>query len=47
MKKKSIIIVATVIGTVATICTIAGFVISCVSNIGNIDFSCDDFETEK
>ncbi len=45
MKKKNAIIVASVIGAVAAVCAIAGFVISCISDIGNIDFSCDDFET--
>lgn len=42
MKKKSFIVVASIIGAVATLCTVAGFAIcSCIAEIDNLQILFD------
>ena len=48
MKKKTLIIITSVIGTVATVCTLAGLAIyNCVANFDNIQFIIDNCVAEE
>ena len=48
MKTKALIIAASIIGAIATVCTIAGFVIyGCINELNNVDFIFDIPKTEE